>query len=368
MTDLNVNLDITHTWVGDLQITLQSPAGTQVLIFDGGNDGCSGDNILDLYDDESANSLNCQAGSGDAFPEADYMPSNPLSAFDGESMAGVWTLSIQDTAGGDSGTLNNWGITYSYDGLPTNAWPIYLDENGMATVDPADLIADSIEACGITIYAADITEFDCSDVGTGIILVTVFVSDASGNIASCVAEVEVFDNLAPVVTCPADITVDPGPGNLFYQVPNYFATGEATAVDNCTDPVTILSQNPAAGTLLPDGVYPVTMTAEDEYGNVGTCTFTLTIESVLGVDENELDIALIMYPNPAQNQVTITNSSNIQLEKAAIYDMNGKLISQFDLSTMQGEKVIDVSNLATGVYMVQINSDNSSAVKRLIKE
>jgi len=368
MTDLNVNLNITHTWVGDLQITLQSPAGTQVLIFDGGNDGCSGDNILDLYDDESANSLNCQAGTGNAFPEADYMPSNPLSAFDGESMAGVWTLSIQDTAGGDSGTLNNWGITYSYDGLPTNAWPIYLDENGMATVDPADLIADSIEACGITIYAADITEFDCSDVGTGIILVTVFVSDASGNIASCVAEVEVFDNLAPVVTCPADITVDPGPGNLFYQVPDYFATGEATAVDNCTDPVTILSQNPAAGTLLPDGVYPVTMTAEDEYGNVGTCTFTLTIESVLGVDENELDIALIMYPNPAQNQVTITNSSNIQLEKAAIYDMNGKLISQFDLSTMQGEKVIDVSNLATGVYMVQINSDNSSAVKRLIKE
>ena len=188
------------------------------------------------------------------------------------------------------------------------------------------------------------------------------------NSAVCVATVTVVDLLAPVVTCPADITVDPGPGNLFYEVPDYYATGEATAEDNCTDPLTILTQDPAAGTLLPDGVYPVTMTAEDEEGNVGTCTFTLTIESVLGLDDNELDIAISMYPNPADSQVTISNSSNIALEKATIYDMNGKLIQQVDLSQMTGEKVIDVSYLSAGVYVVQITSDNSSAVKRLIKE
>jgi subtilisin-like proprotein convertase family protein len=368
MTDLNVDMNITHTWVGDLQITLESPAGTSVLIFDGGADGCSGDNINDLYDDESPNALVCMGASGDAFPLADYMPSNALSAFDGESTLGTWTLSVQDTAGGDSGTIDSWSLIYTYEGAPLPAYPIYLDENGEYTVDPLELIATVDEACGISTSAADITDFFCSDVGTGIILVTVFVSDASGNIASCVAEVEVFDNLPPVVECPADITVDPGPGNLFYEVPDYFATGEATATDNCTDPVTILSQSPAAGTLLPDGVYPVTMTAEDEWGNVGTCTFTLTIESVLGVDENALDVAIIMYPNPAQNQVTISNSSNIQLEKAAIYDLNGKLISQTNLSNMVGEKVIDVSELAAGVYVVQISSDNASAIKRLIKE
>ena len=110
------------------------------------------------------------------------------------------------------------------------------------------------------------------------------------------------------------------------------------------------------------------MLAEDEFGNVGTCTFTLTIESVLGLDDNELDNAISMYPNPADSQVTISNSSNIQLEKAAIYDMNGKLIQQIDLSQMTGEQVIDVSYLSAGVYVVQIASDDSSAVKRLIKE
>ncbi|TXD71285.1 T9SS type A sorting domain-containing protein, partial [Aequorivita antarctica] len=50
------------------------------------------------------------------------------------------------------------------------------------------------------------------------------------------------------------------------------------------------------------------------------------------------------------------------------YDLNGRLVSQTDLRTMQGVKAVDVSSLASGVYMVQIIGDNASIVKRLIKE
>ncbi|MDG1328841.1 MAG: T9SS type A sorting domain-containing protein [Flavobacteriaceae bacterium] len=75
-----------------------------------------------------------------------------------------------------------------------------------------------------------------------------------------------------------------------------------------------------------------------------------------------------MYPNPANVQVTLSNSSNITLETAMIYDLNGKLVSQINLQDMQSEQVIDVSSYATGVYMVQIIGDQSSVVKRMIKE
>ena len=51
-----------------------------------------------------------------------------------------------------------------------------------------------------------------------------------------------------------------------------------------------------------------------------------------------------------------------------IYDVNGKLVSQIDLHDMQQEKVIDVSALASGVYMVQITGEQSTVVKRLVKE
>ena len=108
MTDLNVDLDITHSWTSDMQITLESPAGTQVLIFDGGNDGCSADDLITTLDDESANALDCDPGAnGDAFPLADYVPSNALAAFDGESSMGDWILSVEDTATGDPGVINS---------------------------------------------------------------------------------------------------------------------------------------------------------------------------------------------------------------------------------------------------------------------
>ncbi|WP_461305115.1 T9SS type A sorting domain-containing protein [Aureisphaera sp.] len=51
-----------------------------------------------------------------------------------------------------------------------------------------------------------------------------------------------------------------------------------------------------------------------------------------------------------------------------MYDTNGRLIRTIDLADMQQEMAIDVSDLATGVYMVMITSDNASTVKRLVKE
>ena len=90
--------------------------------------------------------------------------------------------------------------------------------------------------------------------------------------------------------------------------------------------------------------------------------------TILGNQDNELSNAIVLYPNPANEQVTLSNSSNISLETAMIYDLNGKLISQINLQDMQSERVIDVSSYATGVYMVHITGEQSSVVKRMIKE
>jgi len=90
--------------------------------------------------------------------------------------------------------------------------------------------------------------------------------------------------------------------------------------------------------------------------------------SSLWNQDNELSNAIALYPNPAGEQVTISNSSNIALETAMIYDLNGKLVSQINLQDMQSERVIDVSSYAIGVYMVQITGEQSSVVKRMIKD
>ena len=242
-----------------------------------------------------------------------------------------------------------------------------LGPDGTAVLDPMDVMASLDDACGIETTAVDIEDFDCSDIGTPV-LVTVFAADVNGNPSTCTAIVTVVDALAPVIDCPLDQTQDPGAGNLFYTLPDYWANGEATATDNCTDPVSIFTQDPLPGTLLPDGVHTITLTAEDQYGNIGTCSFELTVESILGATEHNLSMStIVLYPNPATSLVKLGNPNNLELEIATIYDNTGRLIKTFDLRDTNLEYSLDISELSSGTYLVFIQGISGQITKQLIK-
>ena len=302
------------------------------------------------------------------FVDVDTSPTNTgnldMNAYVNSSFQVRFTYDDEDSWAWGAG-VDNFILNYE---IPTiTPIDIVLGPNGTTTINPYDLISGVIENCSLSSVAVDVPVVTCADIGS-LITVTVFASDASGNVASCTAVINVIDTLAPVITCPANQTVEAGAGTQVYVVPNYFATGEATAIDNCTSPITITTQTPAPGTSLPVGVHTITMTATDEYGNASTCAFQLTVDAYIGVADNSLDKGLSLYPNPAKNLVNLVNKTDISLEKMMIYDINGKLVNQINLRTMQGEKAIDVSSLAAGVYVVQIIGDNASTVKRLIKD
>jgi cysteine-rich repeat protein len=86
---ISVSMDITHTWRGDLIVDLLSPAGTTVRLHN--RTGSSADDIVGTYG-------------------LDLTPAQPLSGFSGQDPAGTWTLTVSDNAGGDTGTLNGWGL------------------------------------------------------------------------------------------------------------------------------------------------------------------------------------------------------------------------------------------------------------------
>ena len=109
VSDVNVNIDITHTWLWDLQVYLKSPSGTEVLIYDR-NCGSSGEQRqnINAYFDDDATALVCD----NVIPAVygNTKPSNLLSAFNGMSSFGDWTLKVVDNALADFGDLNNWSI------------------------------------------------------------------------------------------------------------------------------------------------------------------------------------------------------------------------------------------------------------------
>ncbi|WP_395063321.1 reprolysin-like metallopeptidase [Flavobacterium sp.] len=107
ISDINVNIDITHTWINDLTATLTSPAGTSVILFANQCSPTSSiNNILATFDD-SGIAIVCGNSPGIS---GTVLPGQPLSAFNGESPVGVWTLTVADSFTQDGGTINNWSL------------------------------------------------------------------------------------------------------------------------------------------------------------------------------------------------------------------------------------------------------------------
>ena len=108
IADLNVTLDITHTYNADLEAYLVSPSGTRVELFTAV--GGAGANFTDTtLDDEAALSI----ADATAPFSGSFRPEGRLSGFDGEDSGGTWTLQITDTMAWDTGTLEGWSLQIS---------------------------------------------------------------------------------------------------------------------------------------------------------------------------------------------------------------------------------------------------------------
>ncbi|RLD25186.1 MAG: hypothetical protein DRI70_07505, partial [Bacteroidetes bacterium] len=253
--------------------------------------------------------------------------------------------------------LNPLGTLVPPTAVCTN-YTAVLDSSGNATIVPADVDGGSYDDIGIVTYAIDIDTFDCNDIGDNNVLLTVTDTDGLSN--TCLAIVKVEDDTDPVVTdCPADFTVMV---EGLYDLPDY--TGDVTATDNC--PVTI-TQDPAAGTQLPEGAHTITLTAEDGDGNEGSCSFVITVDDILGIGDNIIASSIVLYPNPTNEMVQLSNPRNLELEAISIYDLTGRSIKTVDLRDMGLETSIDLSELASGNYMVIIQGEQSHITKQLIK-
>ena len=86
--EIAVDVDITHTFIGDLRVSVSNPLNHEVVLH--AQEGRSADDIQRTYtvDEEAA-----------------------LREFIGQPAAGDWVLSVSDNAWRDVGKLNRWGLT-----------------------------------------------------------------------------------------------------------------------------------------------------------------------------------------------------------------------------------------------------------------
>jgi subtilisin-like proprotein convertase family protein len=134
---VQVSLDIRHTWIGDLTVTLVSPDGTESLLIDrpGRTPGTT--------------------GFGSSMDDIIFTVSS--NAFRGEMSAGLWTLRVVDHEQGDTGRLASWSLTALGDGRDEDDVYVFTDAfSALAAADPArgfitDLAGrDTINAAAVT--------------------------------------------------------------------------------------------------------------------------------------------------------------------------------------------------------------------------
>jgi subtilisin-like proprotein convertase family protein len=110
--DVNVTVNITHTYDHDLTLSLITPANTPITL--AAQRGGSSNNFTNTtFDDEAAISI----ASGAAPFTGSFRPEQPLSVTDGLSGAGSWRFKAVDAAAQDLGTINSWTLKLIYPDL-----------------------------------------------------------------------------------------------------------------------------------------------------------------------------------------------------------------------------------------------------------
>jgi hypothetical protein len=87
--------------------------------------------------------------------------------------------------------------------------------------------------------------------------------------------------------------------------------------------------------------------------------------SVLGTNDF-LSSNFSVFPNPAKNVINFSNDTNAVVSLVEMTDLNGRVIKSQKVNATEGQ--ISISDLATGMYMMKITTDQGVATKKIVKQ
>jgi subtilisin-like proprotein convertase family protein len=155
VADVDVWVNVRHTWVSDLRARLVGPSGDTALLFDqpgipASSAGCSGDDIAAVFDDNAALTAADFEKTCNATPPAIagvFQPIDALARFNHKPTAGAWRLEVRDLAEDDGGAIEAWGLRCCLWDTTEAAFlwknePLLLAAGQTATVDNTLLALD----------------------------------------------------------------------------------------------------------------------------------------------------------------------------------------------------------------------------------
>jgi len=385
ITDINVNLNITHTYLSDLIISLTSPAGTIVVLT---SNSCGEFRNIDATFDTQANGFICSNSSPSI--QGTVKPLGSLAAFNGESLLGEWTLTIEDTAPNDGGMLNDFSLDVCAEGIfrpDDDEDGIFDDGDDMCLGTPKGIEVDS-NGCAIYRLPSDnftlsLKSESCRDSNDGAIIITpvqvldysIIISGETVNRTDTFTNNYSLENLNEGTYSVCIIGTD---GTITYEELCF------NAIIKAPEPINIVSSlvenNRVFIELSGASLYNIelngiiTQTEESTIElnlkeGVNTLKVTGDIECQ-GVYEKQLFVSdnPIIYPNPVETTATVFLGKLEDVVIVKIYTINGQLVKEKKYTLSNTELELDFNGFSKGIYLVNFEGIDIKGTYKVIKK
>ena len=216
---ISLELNLTHTFTGDLDITLQAPNGSTIILSD--DNGGTGENYTNTVFSTSGGSII----SGSAPFTGTYTPEQAFSNLTG-SADGTWTLNIYDDAGGDTGNFANFSITIPATSTSTVTYSWSLDGGTTTMTTGASATSDALNSNSTITMTATDDGNSCTSTATASVTVNGLPSNSSVAISSPSSPPKNSENLSAIIS-----TTDPESATV-YSENDWRVDGTSFAVQN----------------------------------------------------------------------------------------------------------------------------------------
>lgn len=385
LADINVNLELDHTYLADLVVKLTSPEGTTVVLL---SSSC-GDlqNINATFDDDSPNFI-C---NGDPAISGMVKPLGSLGSFSGESILGEWILEINDNAASDGGLLRAFSLDICVEG---NFRPD--DDNDGVFDDGDDLCLGTPEGTEVDLTGCPVYRFANNNFSVSL------------DSETCRSSNDGSINIAALETLDYDITVSGNGVNVSDSFTDTYTLGNLMSGN-----YTVCIGGTDGALVYEEHCFEVVITQPDALNVTSRMSFNgkttvLTLQGsdlfnielngvVFQTSESEISINLkegnnalkvftnlpcqgvyeehiflsekpIVYPNPFVSTTTLFLGADNETVALEIFSVDGKLVATQSYQVNGLEVPLDFTPFPSGIYFIKINGKNIKGTTKVIKK
>lgn len=309
IADINVSLDISHTWVQDMSIYLIGPpeiGSPSITLFE---EPCGGQDDIIATLDDSGSFLNC--GFNPAISGI-IKPNQPLSELNGLLADGIWTLFVIDKYNNDGGTIN--AVSLSFCNSTSIENNLNFTNNGIVTeVNTTKIISTEEINAETPLQTTSNQEY------------TLIELPSLG-----VLKKETVDLVLGDTFTQEDVNLN----KISY-------TNSLT--EEATDSFLVNIENDSSG-WLPNLLIPI------------------TIQDNLGLVENN-GIQAIIYPNPSKGKLTVSWFENLETT-IDLFDLQGRIILSKKINSSNME--LDINEFSDGIYLISVQNEKVKTTKKIV--